>query len=199
MVRQGGEPALLHRHAPTRRPRRVVFLLDVSGSMAPYAEWTLLFAHAMARARRGTEVFSMGTRLTRVSRELRIADPDRALRAATGAIPDWSGGTRLGEELSRFLRQHGQRGAARGAVVVIASDGWERGDPTLLGTQMAWLARLAHRVVWVNPHTAREGFVPSTAGMTAALPHVDDLVAGHSIAAFESLARILGGEAAARA
>ena len=199
MVRQGGEPALLHRHAPTRRPRRVVFLLDVSGSMAPYAEWTLLFAHAMARARRGTEVFTMGTRLTRVSRELRIADPDRALRAATAAIPDWSGGTRLGEELAGFVRLHGQRGVARGAVVVIASDGWERGDPTLLGEQMAWLARLAHRMVWVNPHTARPGFAPSTAGMTAALPHVDDLVAGHSIAAFQSLARLLGGEVASRA
>lgn len=199
MVRQGGEPALLLHHAPTRRPRRVVFLLDVSGSMTPYAEWTLLFAHAMARARRGTEVFTIGTRLTRVSRELRQGDPDQAVRDATALIPDWSGGTRLGEELATFVREHGQRGMARGAVVVIASDGWERGSPALLGEQMAWLSRLGHRVVWVNPHTARLGFAPSTAGMTAALPYIDDLVAGHSVAAFESLARFLGGEVASRA
>jgi uncharacterized protein with von Willebrand factor type A (vWA) domain len=167
--------------------------------MTPYAEWTLRFAHAMARARRSTEVFTMGTRLTRVSRELRQADPDRAVRAAAAAIPDWSGGTRLGAELATFIRLHGQRGAARGAVVVIASDGWEHGDPTLLGEQMAWLSRLARRVVWVNPHTARPGFAPTTAGMAAALPYVDDLVAGHTVAAFASLARLLGGEVASRA
>ena len=167
--------------------------------MSPYADSLLRLAHVFVRTVPHVEVFTMGTRLTRVTRELRNPDPQAALRAATGAIPDWSGGTRLGEELATFVRQYGQRGAARGAIAVIASDGWERGDPSLLGEQMAWLARLVHRVVWVNPHTSRPGFTPSTAGMTIALPYVDDLVAGHSVAAFESLARLLGGEAAARA
>lgn len=191
MLRRGGEPARLECRDRTERPRRLVLLLDVSGSMAPYADWMLLFAHAAVRARPGTEVFTLGTRLTRVSRELRGREPEQALRAAGAAVPDWSGGTRLGEELAEFLRRYGRRGTARGAVVVVASDGWERGDPSLLGEQMAWLARLARTVVWVNPHRARPGFTPATAGMQAALPHVDHLVAGHSVAALDELAQLL--------
>jgi uncharacterized protein with von Willebrand factor type A (vWA) domain len=126
-----------------------------------------------------------------VTRQLRLRDPGQALTAAGTAIPDWSGGTRLGEGLQAFLDLWGQRGAARRAVVIIASDGWERGDAILLGDQMARLARLAHRVVWVNPHRGKEGFAPVTAGMTAALPHVDELLAGHTLDALHTLADVI--------
>jgi uncharacterized protein with von Willebrand factor type A (vWA) domain len=161
--------------------------------MSPYADVLLRFAHAAVRsAPRTTEVFSAGTRLTRVTRELRHREPDAAMTAVSAAIPDWSGGTRLGEELKEFLDRFGQRGMARGAIVVIASDGWERGDATLLGEQMVRLHRLAHRVVWSNPHKAQPGYEPLTAGMLAALPHVDDFVAGHSLAALEELAGVIG-------
>ncbi|NDL55599.1 vWA domain-containing protein [Phytoactinopolyspora mesophila] len=192
MLRHGGEPAeLLHRRR-ARRYRRLVFIIDVSGSMAPYADTLLRFAHAACQARPGTEAFTVGTRLTRVTRELRMREPGLALAAASAAIPDWRGGTRLGAELKEFLDRWGQRGSARGAVVVIASDGWERGDPAPLGEQMARLRRFARHIVWVNPHRGRAGFVPRTGGMLAAIPHIDRLVAGHSLAAMEELARTLG-------
>jgi uncharacterized protein len=191
LLRRGGEPARLLRHAHRPRPRRLVLLLDVSGSMAPYAEALLRFAHVAARRRMGTEVFTIGTRLTRITRELRRRDADLALAAVAKAVPDWSGGTRLGELLRAFLDRWGQRGTARGAVVVFASDGWERGDPQVLADQMARLRRLAHRVVWVNPHRGKPGFAPLTAGMAAALPHVDEFVSGHSLAAYEELAAVL--------
>src|SRR5689334_1529996 len=192
-LRDGGEVTrLLHRRAAPR-PRRVVLLVDVSGSMSPYADALLRFAHAAVRARpSSTEVFTIGTRLTRVTREMRLRDPDRALAASGSAIPDWQGGTRLGEVLKAFLDRWGQRGTARGAVVVICSDGWERGDAALLGAQMLRLSRLAHRVVWVNPHRGLPGYAPMTAGMRAALPHVDDFVDGHSLDALERLAALLG-------
>jgi hypothetical protein len=189
-LRRGGEPLLHHRRRRVR-PRRLVLLVDVSGSMAPYADALLRFAHAAARCRPGTEVFTIGTRLTRVSREIGAREPDSALLAVSTAVPDWSGGTRLGEMLKAFLDRWGQRGLARGAVVVVASDGWERGDATLLGEQMARLRRLAHRIVWVNPHKGKAGFAPVTAGMATALPYVDDFVEGHTLAAYEELARVL--------
>nr|BFE88877.1 hypothetical protein GCM10020093_114780 [Planobispora longispora] len=138
---------------------------------------------------RATEVFSAGTRLTRLTAELRHRDPQAAMTAVSRAIPDWSGGTRLGEEIRRLLAL----GDARGATVVIASDGWERGDVSLLGAEMARLSRTAHRVIWVNPHKGHEGYQPLTGGMRAALPYVDDFVAGHSLAAFEELAGLLAG------
>ena len=187
----GGETPRLLRRRRRVRPRRVVLLVDVSGSMAPYADALLRFAHAAVRRRRATEVFTIGTRLTRVTRELRQRDPDAALRAVAGAVPDWSGGTRLGELVKAFLTRWGRRGMARGAIVVVASDGWERGDPTLLGEQLAQLRLLAHRVVWVNPHRARPGYQPLTAGMAAALPYVDDFVDGHSLDALERLAALV--------
>ena len=202
MLRRGGEPVRLERRARRPRPRRLVLLLDVSGSMQPYADPFLRFAHAATRARVGTEVFTIGTRLTRVTHELRGRDPSAALLAVSGTVPDWSGGTRLGELLKAFLDQWGQRGLARGAAVLIASDGWERGDATLLGEQMHRLARLAHRVVWANPHRGQPGYVPMTAGMQASLPWVDDFVDGHSVAALQRLASVLSGqsqEAARRA
>jgi uncharacterized protein len=193
ILRRGGEISDLRYRRHRERPRRVVLLVDVSGSMSPYADVLLRFAHSALRSGpRTTEAFSVGTRLTRLTRELRHRDPDTAMTAVSAAIPDWSGGTRLGEELKEFLDRFGQRGLARGAIVVIASDGWERGDASLLGDQMARLHRLAHRVVWANPHRARPGYEPLTAGMVAALPHVDAFVAGHSLGALEELAVLIG-------
>ncbi|TFV88033.1 VWA domain-containing protein [Blastococcus sp. CT_GayMR16] len=191
-LRDGGEvKRLLHRRR-TPRPRRVVVLVDVSGSMSPYADALLRFAHAAVRARpASTEVFTIGTRLTRVTREMRLRDADKALAASGSAIPDWSGGTRLGEVLKAFLDRWGQRGTARGAVVVVCSDGWERGGTELLAEQMVRLRRLAHSVVWVNPHKGRTGYEPLTGGMVAALPSVDHFVSGHSMAAFEQLTGVI--------
>lgn len=194
LLRSGGEPARPRHRRPDLRPRPVVLLVDVSGSMSGYADALLRFAHAATR-RRGarTEVFTLGTRLTRVTRELASPDPDTALAAVSAAVPDWSGGTRLGVLVREFLDRWGQRGAARGAVVVLLSDGWERDDPALLGAQMRRLSRLAHRVVWANPRKARPGFQPLAGGLAAALPYVDDFVDGHSLAALEELARVVAG------
>ncbi|GHE06048.1 vWA domain-containing protein [Streptomyces alanosinicus] len=192
LLRRGGEPARLRRHARVERPRRVVLLVDVSGSMAPYADALLRFAHAAVRAGR-TEVFTIGTRLTRVTRELSHRDPELAMAAVATAVPDWRGGTRLGELVREFLNRWGQRGMARGAIVVLLSDGWERGDPELLGRQMRRLHALAHQVVWANPRKARPGYAPLAAGMAAALPSVDAFLEGHSLAALERLAAVVRG------
>lgn len=192
MVRDDGEPTRLIALRRRVKPRRLVLLLDVSGSMSLYADVLLRFAHAAVRvAPTTTEVFTVSTRLTRITRQLRLRDPEQALRSAGTAVPDWSGGTRLGEALRAFLDLWGQRGVARGAVVIVASDGWERGDSLLLGEQMARLRRLAHRVVWINPHRGKEGFAPATAGMTAALPHCDDFLAGHTLDALHDLADVI--------
>jgi uncharacterized protein with von Willebrand factor type A (vWA) domain len=193
LIKDGGEPGALLYDGRREKPRKLVILIDVSGSMAPYADALLRFAHAAVRANpAATEVFTLGTRLTRITRQLRVRDPDLALTAAGRAIPDWSGGTRLGDALRAFLDLWGQRGTARRAIVVFASDGWERGDAVLLGEQMERLARLAHRVVWVNPHRGKDGFAPATGGMVAALPHLDDLVAGHSVESLRRLVEVIG-------
>ena len=190
MIAGGGEPARLAYARKRTRPRRVVLLVDVSGSMKPYADSLLRFAHVVVRAHPAdTEVFTLGTRLTRVSRALRQRDPERAMLAAGGAVADFAGGTRLGETVRVFLDRWGQRGLARRAVVVVFSDGWERGDTALLGEQMARLRRLAHTVLWVNPHAGREGYEPVQSGIAVALPHVDRLLAGHSLATLERLLR----------
>ncbi|WP_419999757.1 vWA domain-containing protein [Streptomyces boninensis] len=191
-LRRGGEPARLRHRTRAAKPRRVVLLADVSGSMAPYADAFLRFAHAAARTRTApTEAFTIGTRLTRVTRRLTHPDPDTALRAAAAAIPDFSGGTRLGETIREFLDRWGRRGLARGAVVVVLSDGWERDDPNLLAAQMRALHRLAHRVIWANPRKYRPGYAPLAAGMAAALPSVDAFAEGHSLAALEKLAALV--------
>ncbi|MBW4718947.1 vWA domain-containing protein [Saccharothrix obliqua] len=182
-----GEPVRPKHRRRSVRPRKVVLLVDVSGSMKPYADALLRFAHVVAR-RMPVEVFTVGTRLTRVTRELRWRDPEQALAAAARAVPDFEGGTRLGEALRAFLDGWGRRGAARRAVVVVCSDGWERGDPALLGEQAARLRRLAHRVLWVNPHVGRGGYAPVQSGIAVVLPHVDRLLAGHSL---ETLALLL--------
>jgi uncharacterized protein with von Willebrand factor type A (vWA) domain len=195
LMQAGGEPVRPAHRDRRERPRRVVLLVDVSGSMSSYADALLRFAHAAAHRDRGpaTEVFTIGTRLTRVTREMAHRDPDMALKAIAASVPDWSGGTRLGVLIKEFLDQWGQRGMARGAIVVVLSDGWERGDVTLLGDQMARLHRLAHRVVWANPRAGRPGFAPLAAGMAAALPSVDDFVSGHSVTALEHLAELVAG------
>lgn len=188
MLAAGGEAVRPRHHRRTTRPRRVVLLIDVSGSMSPYADALLRFSHVVTRANPvGTEVFSLGTRMTPLSRAMRIRDPEPALAAAGRAVPDWAGGTRLGETLRAFLDRWGRRGLARGAVVVIFSDGWERGDPSLLAQQMAQLHRLAHTVFWVNPHAGADGYLPVQSGIVAALPYTDRLLAGHSLATLSTL------------
>lgn len=194
-MRTDGEPVRPGRRAPTTRPRRLVLIADVSGSMEPYARAVLRFAQAAVAARGPgrVEAFAIGTRLTRLTRELGGRDPDVALRRAAASVEDYSGGTRLGEALRDFNDRWGARGMARGAVVVIVSDGWDRGDPEALGSQMARLGRVARRVVWVNPLKASPGYQPLARGMAAALPYVDQFVEGHSLAALDELAALIGG------
>jgi hypothetical protein len=194
-MRTGGVPIRRSWRAPVERPRRLVLLLDVSGSMEPYARGLARFAHAAVAARRAgrVEVFTMGTRLTRVTRELNGRDPDAALRSAARSVSDWSGGTRLGDSLQEFNDDWGVRGLARGAIVVICSDGWDRGDPELIGAEMRRLARVARRVVWVNPLKASPGYAPLARGMAAALPFVDQFVEGHAVSSLEHLAKVIAG------
>jgi hypothetical protein len=190
-LRAGGEPVRRAYLEPGRRPRRVVLLCDVSGSMEPYARELLRFLHAAVAGRTRVEAFAVGTRLTRLTRELSGRDPDAALREAATAVVDWSGGTRLGAGLRAFNDRWGVRGIARGAVVVILSDGWDRGDPEVLAAEMARLHRVAHRVVWVNPLKASPGYAPLARGMAAALPYVDEFVEGHSVASLEDLVEVV--------
>lgn len=197
-LRTGGEP-VRHRFRRTRsRPRRVVFLCDISGSMAPYSRAMLRLMHAGVVSGEPIEAFVMGTRLTRVTRELASRDPDRALKEASGAVEDWSGGTRLGDTLKEFVDRWGQRGMARGAVVVILSDGWDRGDVAVLAEQMRRIQRLAYKVVWANPLKAAPGYQPLARGMAAALPHVDVFLSGHNFESLEELARAVAGAVTSR-
>jgi uncharacterized protein with von Willebrand factor type A (vWA) domain len=184
--RTGGHPADLVRRSPTERRRRVVLIADVSGSMESYSRAYLYLLHGAVRALRA-ETFVFATQLTRLTRTLRTSDPELALRTAVGDVGDWSGGTRIGGALREFNDRWGRRGLARGAVVVIVSDGWERDDPALLGEQMARLARLAHRIVWVNPRSKSERYQPLVGGMAAALPHVDAFTSGHSLDALDDV------------
>jgi uncharacterized protein len=191
--RTGGEPRELVLRRRRRRRRRVVLLLDVSGSMDSYSRALVLFAHAALRAGRDWEAFCFGTRLTRVTRALAGSDPDAALQRAAAEVVDWDGGTRIGECLKRFLDEHGHGGLARGAVVVICSDGLEVGDPDLLAAQMARLSRLARTVVWLNPLKEDPSYEPLARGMTAALPYVDLFASGHSLASLEEVAAAFEG------
>jgi uncharacterized protein with von Willebrand factor type A (vWA) domain len=160
--------------------------------MEPYARALLRFLHVAVAGGSRVEAFAIGTRLTRLTRQLSGRDPDEALRQAAAEVVDWSGGTRLGAGLRTFNDRWGVRGMARGAVVVILSDGWDRGDPEVLTGEMARLARVAHRVVWVNPLKASPGYAPLARGMAAALPYVDHFVEGHSVASLENLAEVMG-------
>ncbi|MGH8980920.1 MAG: vWA domain-containing protein [Acidimicrobiales bacterium] len=191
-LRTGGEPLERRWLETVDRQRRVVFLCDVSGSMAPYARALLRFLHVAVAGRPRVEAFTIGTRLTRVTRALSARDPDAALGDAARAVRDWSGGTRLGDALREFNDRWGSRGLARGAVVVVLSDGWDRGDPAVLAAEMARLSRVAHQIVWVNPLKATPGYAPLVRGMAAALPYVDQFVEGHSVASLEALVEVLG-------
>jgi uncharacterized protein len=190
-MRAGGEPVHRHFRQPSTRLRRLVLVLDVSGSMEPYARALLRFVHAAVAGRQKVEAFALGTRLTRVTRELTSRDPDVALGAAGRRVTDWSGGTRLGVGLRTFNDEWGVRGLARNSIVVIMSDGWDRGDPEVLAEQMQRLQRVTHRLVWVNPLKVTPGYAPLARGMAAALPYVDRFVEGHSLAAMEELARVI--------
>lgn len=199
-LRSDGEPIRRAFYERSTKPRRIVLLCDVSGSMESYARALLRFCQAAVVGRGKVEVFVMGTRLTRVTRELSSRDPDQALSRAAKRVVDWSGGTRLGECMRAFNDQWGVRGMARQAVVVVLSDGWDRGDPAVLGAQMQRLRRVAYRVVWVNPLKAAPGYAPLARGMAAALPHVDEFIEGHNLASLEALAEVVGstGSAAVR-
>jgi uncharacterized protein len=182
-----GDPIRLARRRRRIVRRRVVMLCDISGSMEPYARAYLQFLTSAAGAGPNAEAFAFATQLTRLTRALASRTPERAIQRAAAVAPDWSSGTRIGEALKRFNDRHGRRGMARGAVIVIMSDGWEREDPALVGREMARLRRLAYRIVWVNPRAAEEGFAPRAGGMAAALPYCDALISGHNLSALEAV------------
>jgi len=190
--RSGGEAIRLARRARRVRPRRLVVLCDISGSMEPYARALLLLLYALngGQLRGGSnrpEVFSFATRLTRLTPALAAATPDTMLAKAGEAAPDWSGGTRIGAAIKEFNDHYGSRGMARGAVVLIISDGWETGEPELLGAQMARLSRVAHRIVWANPRTQSPRYRPEVGGMAAAWPYCDAVVSAHNLDALDDL------------
>jgi uncharacterized protein with von Willebrand factor type A (vWA) domain len=190
----GGDPIELARKRRREHPRRLVMLCDISGSMEPYARAYLQFLHAARATGPYSEAFVFATRLTRLTRQLSGRHPQRAIRRATEAVPDWSSGTRIGDALKTFNDRYGRRGMARGSVIVILSDGWERGDPELVGREMQRLARLAYRIVWVNPRVAAREFQPRAGGLVAALPYCDALVSGHSLKALEEVADAIAAE-----
>jgi hypothetical protein len=192
-MRRGGEIAHIEQMRRVPRVRRLVVLCDVSGSMEPYARAMLRFAHILVAGRTRVEAFALGTRLTRLTRQLSSRDPDAAMAAASAAVHDWSGGTRLGDGLHEFNDRFGVTGMARGSQVVVLSDGWDRGDPEELGSQMARLHRVAHQIVWVNPLKATPDYEPLAQGMAAALPHVDRFLPGHNVASLEALLEVLAG------
>ena len=187
-LRTGGDPIRLARRRRRTVRRRLVMLCDISGSMEPYGRAYLQFMACAAGSGPHAEAFAFATRLTRLTRALASRHPERAIQRAAAAAPDWSSGTRIGDALKEFNDRHGRRGMARGAVVVILSDGWERGDPRLVGREMERLSRLAHRIVWVNPRVGASGFAVRAGGMVAALEHCDALVSGHS---FEALGEVV--------
>jgi hypothetical protein len=187
----GGQPLAWRWRVRTWRPRPIILLCDISGSMERYSRFMLRFAHALARSGAPVEVFVFGTRLTRITRQLRIRSAEEALRRVAHSVVDWSGGTRIGESLRQLNRTWVRRTVRSGAVVLLVSDGWERGDPALLGEEMARLRRACHRLVWLNPLASRAGFEPVTQGMAAALPFVDDLLPCASVASLERLGRSL--------
>jgi uncharacterized protein with von Willebrand factor type A (vWA) domain len=191
-LRHAGEPLDRRWRAHVQGPRKLVLVCDVSGSMAPYARMLLQYLHAAVSTHRRVEAFVFGTRLTRITHELGLRDPDRALDRASAAVVDWSGGTRIGASISTLNRVHGRR-LGRGSVIVILSDGWDRGDPGLLSTEMARLRRSAHRVIWLNPLKAAPDYEPLARGMAAALPHTDHFLAGNSLRSLAELADLLEG------
>ena len=196
-LRYGGDLVHLRRRRRMERPRPIVLIVDVSGSMAGFSRALVQFAYGMSRASRRVEVFCFGTRLTRLTKAMRVRDPNAALDEATDLVVDWDGGTRIGESLGAYVTRWGKHRLNRGATVIICSDGLERGEPDRLAWAMRRLSRQAHRVIWVNPLAGDPKFQPLARGLVAALPFVDELIAGHSIEGLEDLARVLEGWAVA--
>jgi hypothetical protein len=190
-MRHGGEPIELLTTKTGDRNRRLVLLLDVSGSMESYAKVLIRFAHAAVVGRGDVEVFALGTRLTRITRQLATRDPETAVAAAAGQVEDWSGGTRLGDSVDAFVREWGLRGMARGAIVVVLSDGWDQGGPTVMHEAMERLQRLSHKLIWVNPLKAGPGYEPTAQGMAAALPFCDAFLEGHCLRSVNELAAVI--------
>ena len=195
--RTAGQPVVLARRTRRTRRRRLVVLCDISGSMEPYAR-ALLQLLWCARISARAEVFTFATRLTRLTPALARGRPEVALARAAALAPDWSSGSRIGESIAEFSRRWGRRGMARGAVVLILSDGWDTGDPAVLGREMARLRRVAHRIVWANPRTARAGFEPRARGVAAAWPHCDAVVSAHRLDALDDLVAALGADGGSR-
>jgi uncharacterized protein len=191
-LRTDGDPIVRHWRERAERPRQLVLVCDVSGSMEPYARMLLQYMQACVAARRRVEAFVFGTRLTRVTTELAGRDPDHALDRATAAAGDWSGGTRIGDALATLNREHGRR-LGRGAIVVLLSDGWDRGDPEQLAAEIARLRRCSHSLIWLNPLKAHPDYEPLTRGMQAALPHLTHFLAGNSLSSLAELADVMEG------
>jgi hypothetical protein len=189
-IRSGGELIHLLRRQPRLRRRPLVLLCDVSGSMERYSRLLLIFAHAIAR-REDVETFVFSTRLTRITRLLRRRDIDRALAEVSKSVHDFSGGTRIGQAVADFNRRWARRVLGHGAVVILISDGWDRGDPGLLAQELSRLRRMSHRLIWLNPLLGSDGYEPVTRGMAAALPHTDDFLAAHSVQALDELGELL--------
>ena len=192
-LRTDGEPFERRFRRRPAVPRRLVLLIDVSGSMSGTSRALLVLAHTLVRARPRTDVFCFGTRITCVTRALGVRHADNALAGVAGAVADWDGGTRIGESLKAFLDRGGHRGTARRAVVVVCSDGLDVGEPELLRQQMQRLSLLAHRIVWLNPLKADAGYEPLARGMQAALPFVDIFADGSSLTSIETIVRELSG------
>jgi uncharacterized protein len=191
-MRMHGEPGDLYFRQRKMRLRPLILILDVSGSMADYSRHLLQFAHSARQASAKVEVFCFGTRLTRITKALSHRRPDSALEQAAATVVDWDGGTRIGQSLETFVRRWGRGGLCRGSVVVICSDGLDRGDPDQLAAAMERLSRLCYRLVWLNPHKGDDPhFRPSTLGMMVAAPHIDLLLSGHDLASLEQLAQML--------
>jgi len=191
-LRHGGVPLDLRRQRRKERTRPLVLICDISGSMDRYARLLLRFVHALGQGLEATEVFVFGTRLTRITRELRRRDVDRAISDVVSSVEDWSGGTRIGEAIKTFNFRWSRRVLRSGATVVIISDGWDRGDPALLAREMARLQRSCRRLVWLNPLLGAAGYQPLTQGMRAALPYVDEFLPVHNLRSLEALAELLG-------
>jgi uncharacterized protein with von Willebrand factor type A (vWA) domain len=187
-LRTQGEPVIWRWLEHPVRPRPVVLICDISGSMEVYSRLMLRFAHALSRSGAPVEVFVFGTRLTRITRQLAVRDADTALARVGRHVVDWNGGTRIGESLRQLNRLWVRRTIRSGAVVLIASDGWERGEPAVLTQEMARLRRACHRLYWLDPLASQPGFEPTVQGLIAALPHIDELFACASVASLEALA-----------
>ena len=193
-MRMHGEPPRLYWRRRKVRLRPLILILDISGSMADYSRSLLQFAHSAKRSGGRVEVFCFGTRLTRVTGAMECRRPDEALERAARAAFDWDGGTKIGDCLDAFVRGWARRGLCRGGVVVICSDGLDRGDPDVLAAAMERLSLLSHRLVWLNPHKGDDPhFTPSTLGMMIAAPHIDLLLSGHDLSSLEKLATLLPG------